>query len=215
MPGCLHSRIHGNRGGTPYSRDLAAALPLLRGARRQHVSSGMSLRIEHLATRYLPQSSTRALVALCDAAFNENSAAYFRDIGPGEHLLGWDNETLATHLMWVPRTLVVGRLSLRTAYIEQVATAGSHGRRGYASQLLGMLPPLLASYDIAALSPATESLYLRLGWQYWEGPLSHRKDGEGVPDPEERVMVLPLPRTPTALDRKAPLSIEWRPGDVW
>lgn len=176
----------------------------------------MSLRIEHLPTGRLSLSSTRALVALCDAAFDEDSTAYFRDIGPGEHLLGWDNEVLATHLMWVPRTLVVAdRLSLRAAYVEQVATARSHLRRGYASHLLAMLPPLLTTYDVAALSPATDTIYLRQGWQYWEGPLSHRMDGADVPDPEERIMVLPLPRTPAALDRKAPLSVEWRPGDVW
>lgn len=175
----------------------------------------MTLRIEHLHSSRLPLSSTRAMVALCDAAFNEDSAVYFRDIGPGEHLLGWQGETLVTHLMWVPRTIEVGALALRTAYVEQVATAGAHTRRGYASRLLAMLPPLLAAYEIAALSPATESIYLRMGWQFWEGPLSHRREGRRIDDPEERVMVLQLPGTPATLDRLAPMSIEWRPGDVW
>jgi predicted acetyltransferase len=156
------------------------------------------------------------LVELCDTAFREDSASYFRAIGPGDHLLGWKGEALVTHLMWVERVLILDdRTPLRTAYIEQVATAPTHQRQGYATQLLGMLQPLLRDFDLAALSPATDGIYLRSGWQYWEGPLSHRRQGCLVPDPEERIMVLSLPRTSPDLNRHAPLSIEWRPGDIW
>ena len=52
------------------------------------------------------------------------------------------------------------------------------------------------------------------GWRYWRGPLSVRKDGQVVPTPQERVMIMPLPLTP-AIDLDAPLSVEWRPGEVW
>lgn len=191
-------------------------MPLMLGVSGQGVSSVMPLRIERLSSSQLSDSSRRALVALCDAAFNEDSATYFRDIGPGEHLLGWAGDTLVTHLMWVDRTLMHPALPpLHTAYIEQVATAPSHQRRGYATQLLERLPALLRDYDLAALSPATEGLYLRLGWEYWEGPLSHRNGGLLESDPEERIMVLALPRTPSELRRQEALSIEWRPGDVW
>jgi len=73
---------------------------------------------------------------------------------------------------------------------------------------------LVGDYDLAALCPTRDGLYRRLGWRYWRGPLSVRKDGHVVPTPQERVMILPLPLTPT-LDLDAPLSVEWRPGEVW
>jgi hypothetical protein len=44
--------------------------------------------------------------------------------------------------------------------------------------------------------------------------LSVRRDGRIEPTPEERVMIHPLPLTPI-LDLDVPLSIEWRPGEVW
>lgn len=176
----------------------------------------MPLHIEPIPTPSLSPSTWAALIELCDAAYDEPTADYFTAIGPGEHLLGWDGDVLVAHLMWVPRWLQPeGQAPLRTAYIEMVATAHSARGRGHATRLLEATPPLLEEFDIAALAPATENLYQRLGWQYWRGPLSHRNDGRLSPDPEERVMVLRLPRTPAALDLDRPLSIEWRPGEVW
>jgi hypothetical protein len=57
-------------------------------------------------------------------------------------------------------------------------------------------------------------LYARLGWRFWRGPLSARKDGILTLTPGERVMILPLSLTPE-LDLELPLSIEWRDGEVW
>ena len=65
----------------------------------------------------------------------------------------------------------------------------------------------------AALSPATEGLYARLGWRFWRGPLSIRSEAGKTPTPEEEIMFLRLPRTPP-LDETLPLSAEWRPGEV-
>jgi GNAT superfamily N-acetyltransferase len=152
---------------------------------------------------------------LCDAAYQEDLTEYFEAIGPGEHLLGWHDGLLASHLMWVTRWLQAddGPL-LRTAYVELVATAPAMQRRGYATALLEYFPSQVTDFDIAALSPATDALYARVGWHFWRGPLAVRTAQGLVPTPEEEVMVLTLPRTPV-LDLKLPLSIEWRPGEVW
>lgn len=154
--------------------------------------------------------------ALCDSAYGEDLADYFEAIGPGEHLLGWQDGVLASHLMWVTRWLQPGDGPLlRTAYVELVATAPAMRGRGYATALLEYFPSQVADFDIAALGPATESLYSRLGWRYWRGPLAVRTAEGRVPTPEERIMVLELPRTPV-LDPELPLSVEWRPGEeVW
>lgn len=175
----------------------------------------MTLAIRQIATNELTPAQRTGIIALCESAYEEAMAPYLDDIGPGQHLLGAVDGQLVSHLMWVDRQLQVeeGPL-LRTAYVELVATLPEEQGRGHATALLRAVVPRLEAYDLAALSPAVDGLYLRLGWRYWEGPLATRRDGQRHPDPEERVMVLPLARTP-ALPAGAGLSVEWRPGEVW
>jgi aminoglycoside 2'-N-acetyltransferase I len=171
--------------------------------------------IQHLATSELSAPIRSAILALCTAAYQEPMERYLEAIGPGEHLLANREGILISHLMWVTRWLQpAGLQPLRTAYVELVATAPDAQGRGYATQLLKAFPPLVDDYALAALAPATEGLYARLGWRYWRGPLAVRQDGRIVPTPEERVMILKLPGTPE-LDDARPLSVEWRPGEVW
>jgi GNAT superfamily N-acetyltransferase len=173
------------------------------------------LRIQAIASADLPVAIRTAIVTLCDGAYGEPLAWYFDDIGPGEHLIGWQDGRVVSHLMWVRRELQpAGGNPLRTAYVELVATAPDAQGRGYATRLLEAFPTFVESYDLAALSPATEHLYARLGWRFWRGPLSIRTDAGLVPTPDEQIMILRLPRTPP-LDDTAPLSAEWRPGEVW
>jgi aminoglycoside 2'-N-acetyltransferase I len=174
-----------------------------------------SLTIRRISSAALGPDETAAVRALCDAAYQADTRAYFRDIGPGDHLLGLDNGALVSHLMWVTRRLQPGESPpLRTAYVEMVATAPDAQGRGYATALLEYFVPQVADYQLAALSPATPNLYARLGWTFWRGPLTVRYEGRLLPTPEERVMILPLPLTPT-LHLDQPLSIEWRAGEVW
>jgi aminoglycoside 2'-N-acetyltransferase I len=174
-----------------------------------------NLTVQQLSSGAFSPALLTAVRDLCNAAYQEDMAGYFDAIGPAEHLLGWHEETLASHLMWVTRWLQPGDGPLlRTAYVELVATAPEMQRQGHATTLLRDFPSQVTDFDLAALSPATETLYTRLGWRLWRGPLSVRTAQELVPTPEEQIMVLPLPRSPT-LDWEAPLSVEWRPGEVW
>jgi aminoglycoside 2'-N-acetyltransferase I len=174
-----------------------------------------SLKIQRFATADLPPAARAALLALCNAAYHETMEPYLEALGPGEHLLGMRAGALVSHLMWVTRWLQpAGSQPLRTAYVELVATAPDAQRQGYATQLLEAFPPLVRDHALAALSPATDRLYARLGWRYWRGPLAVRHGGRLVPTPEERVMILQLPGTPK-LDDTQPLSVEWRTGEVW
>lgn len=119
--------------------------------------------------------------------------------------------------MVVDRTLVTGADAvLRTGYVELVATHPAHQQQGYATAILRALVPLLADYDLGALSPSDPAVYSRLGWEHWRGPLSVRTPtGVEPSDSDEQVMILRLPHTPIALELTAPLSVEWRPGDAW
>jgi aminoglycoside 2'-N-acetyltransferase I len=173
------------------------------------------LRIHSVTSSALPPATRATILRLCDRAYVEPMARYLADVGPGEHLLGLRNDLLVSHLMWVSRDLQPDGLPpLRTAYVELVATAPESRGRGYATQLLQAFPDLAAGYELAALSPATEGLYTRLGWRFWRGPLSIRTEAGPVPTPDERIMILRLAHTPP-VDDTAPLSAEWRPGEVW
>jgi aminoglycoside 2'-N-acetyltransferase I len=179
------------------------------------MKQGTDDRIQRLSTEALPESMASAVRELCDLAYHSPTAPYFAAIGPGEHLLGWEEGVLVSHLMWVTRWLQMGDdAPLRTAYVEMVATAAVFQGQGRATALLQYFPSQVEHFDLAALCPATVRLYSRLGWQLWRGPLGVRTETGLLPTPEERVMVLPLPRSPP-LDLTLPLSVEWRPGEVW
>lgn len=170
-----------------------------------------------LASRDLTDTERGELLSLCAAAYDEDLSAYLLQIGPGTHVFATIKGVLVSHAMWVTRWLQQpSRPPLRTAYVELVATRPSHERRGLASRVLRQLVHELPSrFDIAALSPTTSAVYLRLGWRFWEGPLFVRLEtGALEPSPEERIMVLDLHGRPP-IDTTTQLSIEWRPGEVW
>ena len=73
----------------------------------------------------------------------------------------------------------------------------------------------IQDFDMGALSPFSVAYYERLGWELWRGPLSIRTDEGSIRTPRDGdVMILRLPRTPE-LDLNAPLSAEWRNGELW
>jgi aminoglycoside 2'-N-acetyltransferase I len=73
----------------------------------------------------------------------------------------------------------------------------------------------IRAYDLGGLSPFSVAYYARLGWELWRGPLFIRTDDGLLPTLEaEDVMILRLPNTPD-LDLDAPLSAEWREGELW
>ena len=157
------------------------------------------------------------ILSLCAVAYGEDLAPLFTAYGAGTHVVGTIGGALVSHAMWVTRWLQPGpRPPLRTAYVEAVATHPDHRRRGYASALLGRLADEIPDeYEMAALAPATLGIYERLGWRAWRGPLAIRRpDGSIEPTPDETVMVLDLPGR-AVLDLDAPLSAEWRGGEVW
>lgn len=132
------------------------------------------------------------------------------------HILARLDGKLISHALWITRWLQIGSGPvLRTAYVEGVATDENHRGQGFATIVMDRLAKEIMDFEIGGLSPAETSLYTRLGWQYWQGPLFHRKSKALIPDPDdESVMILRLPKTPD-LDLSAPISIEWREGEVW
>ncbi len=174
------------------------------------------LKSDVLPSHQLGDALTDEVLALCRRAYEEEISGYLRDIGPGRHVLLHRDGRLVSHAMFVVRRLYVGGdLELDAAYVELVATEPAEQNQGYGSAVMQRLIEEVDAFDLAALSAAEPTFYEQLGWEFWRGPLFVRTAAGPEASPDESVMVYRLPRTPTSLDLSEPLSIDWRPGEVW
>ena len=149
-----------------------------------------------------------------DERFTE--ADWQHSIG-GTHFLLELDEEIVTHASVVERNIHVGGRSLRTGYVEAVATAPGQERRGFGSLVMTEVTAFVAeSFELGMLGTGRHHFYERLGWVVWAGPAFVRTtDGlRRTPDEEGDLLVLRTPTTP-AIDDHAPISCEWRLGDVW
>jgi aminoglycoside 2'-N-acetyltransferase I len=177
--------------------------------------------LEILPVDALNHPARAEIIDLCESAYAEDFAHLFEQLPGSVHILARDERgLLVSHAAWVPRWLQpAGQPLLRTAYIEAVATVPDRQRQGFATTVLGRLGEILRAdptWELAALSPSEHAFYTRLGWELWRGPLAIRR-GESLEatPPEEEVMILRLPRTPSTLETTSLLTAEWRVGELW
>lgn len=157
------------------------------------------------------------ILALCSDAYEEDFTPSFRLLGGATHVLAMESGRLLAHAAWVRRQLRWGgsRRPLSCAYLEAVATPVALQRRGLGTLVLGAIPPLLKSFDLAALSPSEPEFYARSGWEMWRGELFYAHEGRRIRCEDEQVMIHRLPRTPFGLDVGDELEADWRDGDIW
>jgi aminoglycoside 2'-N-acetyltransferase I len=155
------------------------------------------------------------VIALCNRAYGEELRLLFKTFRDATHVLGFMEGSLVSHAMWVTRWLQPGNSPLlRTAYVEMVATKPENQREGFATAIMRRLASTISAFDLGALSPADTTLYSRLGWVFWRGPLFIRYGVNLIATSNERIMVLRLPGTPR-LEMDEPISAEWREGELW
>lgn len=173
-------------------------------------------RIEVVKGQILSGDERKTIIALCSQAFEEDFEALFNTFSEATHVLGYQAGTLISHALWVTRWLQVDTNPiLRTAYVEAVATEKAYRDRGYATAIMKRVAEEIQAYELGALSPFSVAYYERLGWELWRGPLYIRTETGLVRTPRDGdVMILRLQNTP-ALDLYAPLSAEWREGELW
>jgi aminoglycoside 2'-N-acetyltransferase I len=173
------------------------------------------LKLEVIRDIDLTDEQRSAIHALCNRAYEEDLTSLFDTFTDVTHVLGYLDESIISHAMWVTRWLQPGDgPALRTAYVEMVATEPNFQRRGFASAIMKRLEETISDFELGGLCPADPELYAKLGWIFWRGPLFIRTPGGLMPTPDEKVMILRLLKTP-ALDLSLPLSAEWREGEVW
>lgn len=157
----------------------------------------------------------REILALCSRAFEIDYAPYLATFAEPTHVLAFLQGRLVSHALWITRWLQQGEGPLlRTAYVEGMVTEPALQGRGYGTAVMRRLAQEIQGYDLGALSTSSVGFYARLGWELWRGPLFVRTAQGLKPCPEDRAMILRLPRTPP-LDIEGPLSVEWRPLEVW
>jgi len=179
-------------------------------------------RISRLPTEALTPAQVSAIRTLLWAAFGDDEDEAMTEddwqhaVGGSHFLLELDGEIVA-HASVVERELHVDGRPLRTGYVEAVATAVAHQGRGFGSQLMAEVDAYIRErFELGALGTGRHSFYERLGWLTWQGP-SWVRAPEGprrTPDDDGYILALPTPASPE-LDLAAPISCDWRPGDVW
>lgn len=155
------------------------------------------------------------------AAFDDDDGGFTEDdwshaIG-GIHVVAAQEGRIVAHASVVDRTLHIGDVPLHAGYVEAVATAPDRRGTGLGTQVMAEVGAIIRDgYELGALGTGAHGFYERLGWQTWPGQAYLRTATGTVrtPDEEGFIMVLRTPTTPP-LDDAAPISCEWRVGDVW
>jgi aminoglycoside 2'-N-acetyltransferase I len=174
-----------------------------------------NLKLEVIRADQLAPGRLAEIHALCQRAYHEDLTPLFRTFTDVTHVIGSLGATIVSHALWVTRWLQPGdQPPLRTAYVEMVATEPRFQQRGFATAVMRRLAEAITDFELGGLSPADTTVYTQLGWVFWQGPLFIRTQDGLLPTPEERVMILRLPKTPP-LDLTLPMSAEWREGELW
>ena len=177
--------------------------------------------IRQVAMANLTERETSVIRDLLRVAFADDGEGFTDDdwehAAGGTHFLLEKAGAVLAYASVALRALEVHERTLRVGYVEAVATRPDVQGQGHGSSVVRAVNEHIRStYELGALSTGLPDFYRRLGWELWLGSTAVRTERGLVPTPEDDggIMVLLTPTTP-ALDPHAPISCEWRPGDVW
>jgi aminoglycoside 2'-N-acetyltransferase I len=179
-------------------------------------------RLRRLRTDELTPREVAAIRDLLWSAFGTDEEDGFTE-DDWEHAVGGVHVVLdvrgriAGHASVVERELRVAGQPLRTGYVEAVAAAPDLQGTGLGTRVMREVNAIIRErFELGGLGAGVQHFYERLGWRTWQGPSSVRApDGEhATPGEDGYIMVLHTPATPP-LDPTAPISCDWRKGDVW
>jgi aminoglycoside 2'-N-acetyltransferase I len=178
--------------------------------------------VRQLQTADLTPDELVAVRAILDEAFGTDEDERFTDddwehaVG-GVHFVVEQDGVIVAHAAVVERHLELDGRPVRTGYVEAVAVAPGEQGSGHGALVMTHVGQWITGhFELGALGTGAHRFYERLGWHTWRGPSSVRAT-EGprpTPDDDGFIMVLKTPTSPP-IDLDAPISCEWRPGDVW
>jgi aminoglycoside 2'-N-acetyltransferase I len=135
----------------------------------------------------------------------------------GMHAFAWVGDALVGHGSVVQRRMLHNGRALRCGYVEGVGVRADQRRRGHGGAVMAALESVIRSaYDLGALGSTElgEPFYRSRGWLAWTGPLSALTPTGLRDTPEEQGAIYVFPGV-IPLDLSAPLTCDWRDGDVW
>ena len=168
------------------------------------------VRVTRAHTAELTGGDLAAARALLDAAFEElppderfGDDDWEHALG-GQHALVHEGEVLVGHGSLVQRRLLHDGRALRAGYVEAVAVAAAHRRRGVGTALMAALEELAPAYDLLALGATDDGvlLYESRGWLRWRGRLSALTPSGVVPTPDDEGWLFVLPGAAHARPRR-------------
>jgi aminoglycoside 2'-N-acetyltransferase I len=182
--------------------------------REQHV-------VRHRSTDELTADEIVAIRQVLRTAFPRGNEGFTEDdwqhaLG-GRHFVLEVDGSIVSHVSVVERELHIAGQPIRTGYVEAVATAPDRQGQGLGSTVLReAMAYIRETFELGALGTGEHGFYERLGWTTWQGPSSVRTpDGaQRTPDEDGYILVMTTPTSPS-IDIHAPISCDWRPGDVW
>jgi GNAT superfamily N-acetyltransferase len=174
-----------------------------------------------MPTAALTPALREAIVGVCSRAFADNPAQDFTNlfveyVTDSVHVMAFEDGTLVAHACYATRWLEPeGFGSLRTAYVDAVATEPDLQKRGIGRAVMERLVREASGYELNALS-ADEAVgfYERLGWERWQGPTAVRKPQGPEPTPNDIVLIRRTASTPP-LDSTRLLIADERKGQPW
>ena len=135
----------------------------------------------------------------------------------GQHFIVIEDDTVLSHAAVVERTIEVAGRRFRTGYLEGVATTAARQGEGLGSIAVAEATRSVSKgFEMGALSTGRQGFYARLGWERWAGPSFVRKGAEDIrtEGDDDGLMILRFGLS-ESIDLAAPISCEFRSGDVW
>jgi aminoglycoside 2'-N-acetyltransferase I len=177
--------------------------------------------VRSLTSEELLPAEAAVLRGILDAAWSDDPEEFTDEdwdhaLG-GVHFILEEDGAIVAHASVVERELHTGGHRLATGYVEAVATLPTHQRRGHGTAVMREVDEYIdQTFQLGALGTGSHAFYERLGWVAWKGPTFVRTDSGLIRTEEEDGQIL-VRLTPTSpeLDLSAPISCNWRPGDVW
>ncbi len=136
----------------------------------------------------------------------------------GVHVLATEDGRLVGHASVVVRQLLTGGRTLRTGYVEALATAADRRGHGVAGAVMTEVERLVdGGFELGALSASGQAvaLYAGRGWTAWTGSTAALTPTGVVETPDEGVFVRATPSTPAPPHTSGRLVCDWRRGDLW
>ncbi|MFF7179063.1 GNAT family N-acetyltransferase [Streptomyces sp. NPDC008121] len=171
------------------------------------------------ATHELGPARLRAVRRMLDAAFEGGfSDEDFDHALGGVHAWIEDEHGIAAHGSVVMRRVLHRGRSHRVGYVEGVGVRADRRRQGLGGEVMARLERVVdGAYAFGALSASDEgaALYRARGWVLWGGRIEVLGPGGIVPLPDEEDSTFLRPAAGARLpDPAAPLTFDWRDGDV-